>query len=224
VPQDPVQAAAEIRRLGHNKQVASVFVPLVERLLGDEWYYPIYDAASEVGLPILTHPTGQEGSFLGCPTTAGGIPTSYIERYCDLPQIAEANCCSLVFEGTFDKFPELKVVFTEWGFSWLAGLQWRMDKVWRALRRETPWVQRLPSEIIADHMRFTTQPLDEPKSMDQFAAMLDIINAEKILLFSTDYPHWDNDMPTQVFTQQPESMRSKIFFENPAELWKRAMA
>ena len=60
--------------------------------------------------------------------------------------------------------------------------------------------------------------------MDQFAAMLDIINAEKILLFSTDYPHWDNDMPTQVFTQQPESMRSKIFFENPAELWKRAMA
>lgn len=223
VPHDPIQAATEIRRIGRDKRCAAVYVPLINKLLGDRHYYPIYDAATEVGLPIVTHPTGQECSFVGVPTTAGGTPTSYIERYCDLPQIAEANVSSLIFEGVYSRFPSLKVVFVEWGFSWLLGLQWRMDKAWRELRRETPWVERLPSEILADRMRFTTQPVDEPKDNDQLDHLLHAINAKQILLFSTDYPHWDNDLPNRVFIRQPEEMRKKIFFENSAEVYARAL-
>ncbi len=224
VPHDPVQAAAEIRRIGHDKRVAAVYVPLIDKLLGERHYYPIYDAAVEVGLPILTHPTGQEGSFIGVPRLAGGTATTYIERYCGLPQIAQANVASLIFEGVYNRFPGLRLIFVEYGFSWLMSLQWRMDKAWRALRRETPWVERLPSEIIADQMRFTTQPIDEPADKDDFAAMLHAINAPRTLLFSTDYPHWDNDVPTRVFQQQSEEARSKIFFENSAEIYKRSLA
>ncbi|GAC1414179.1 MAG: amidohydrolase family protein [Candidatus Velthaea sp.] len=224
VPHDPVQAAAEIRRLAPHKQISAIYLPLVNKLLGDRHYYPIYDAAMEAGLPVITHPTGQEGSYVGVPTLAGGIPSSYIERYCDLPQVAEANCSSLIFEGTFNRFPALKVIFVEWGFSWLMGLQWRMDKAWRGLRRETPWVARLPSEIIGEHLRFTTQPLDEPTDHDDFEHMLHAINAQKVLMFSTDYPHWDNDVPTRVFNRQSEELRKAIFFENGASVYARALA
>lgn len=224
VPHDPQAAAAEIRRLGHDKRVAAIYIPLIDKLLGNRHYYPIYEAAVEVGLPIVTHPTGQEGSYVGVPQLPGGIPSSYIERYCGLPLVAAANCTSLIFEGTFNRYPSLRVVFVEWGFSWLLGLQWRMDKAWRGLRRETPWVHRLPSEIVGEQMRFTTQPIDEPTDHDHFEHMLDAINAQKVLMFSTDYPHWDSDVPTRVFTRQSQAMRDAIFFQNGADIYARALS
>ena len=224
VPHDPRLAAAEVRRAAADKRCAAIYIPLIDRLMGDRHYYPIYDAAVEVGLPIITHPTGQECSWKGVPDTAGGSPTSYIERYSNLPQIAQSNVSSLIFEGVFTRYPTLKVIFIEWGFSWLVGLQWRMDKAWRELRRETPWIDRLPSEIVAQHMRFTTQPIDEPDSADQFEEMLHMIRADQTLVFSTDYPHWDADVPNRVFRKQSEALRSKIFFENGAQIFSRAMS
>ena len=39
---------------------------------------------------------------------------------------------------------------------------WRLDKNWKGLRREVPWVDRLPSEMIRESVRLTAQPLDAP--------------------------------------------------------------
>src|SRR6185312_9906533 len=65
---DPQLAAAEVRRSGQRPGVASVFVPLVNILLGDRHYYPIYEAAEELGLPITIHVGAGEGEYQGAPT------------------------------------------------------------------------------------------------------------------------------------------------------------
>jgi len=48
---------------------------------------------------------------------------------------------------------------------------------------------------VLDHIRFTTQPFVEPKRKEHVQAICEIVQAEKTLLFSSDYPHWDFDNP-----------------------------
>lgn len=223
-PHDPEAAAEEIRRGAGGERVVGVFLPLIDRLMGHRHYHPIYEAAIAHDLPIVIHGSGAEGMFPGAPASAGGIPSSYVERYVDMPQIAQANVASLVFTGTFERFPRLKVVFVEWGFSWVAPVMWRMDKAWRGLRVETPWVRRPPSEYVREHIRFTTEPIDEPDDPRHLHQVLEMIHAERTLLFSTDYPHWDNDSPSFVLGKLPAAMRDRVAAANAIETFGDRMA
>lgn len=223
-PHDPEQAAREIERWADTERVVGVFLPLIDRLMGHRFYDPVYAAATRHELPVIVHGSGAEGMFPGAPATAGGVPSTYSERYVGMPQIAQASVASLIFEGTFERFPALRIAFVEWGFSWLAALLWRMDKAWRGLRVETPWVRRAPSEYVTEHLRFTTEPLDEPEETRHLHAMLEMINAERTLMFSTDYPHWDNDTPAFVLGKLPAALRDPIAGGNARELFGGRLA
>ena len=67
----------------------------------------------------------------------------------------------------FQKFPALTLVCIESGFTWLPTLLWRINKTWRGVRAEVPWLDRPPADIIREHVRFTLQPLDLPKDDPQ---------------------------------------------------------
>lgn len=218
-PHDPAAAAEEISRCATTGQVVGVFLPLIDRLMGHRWYHPIYAAAAEHQLPVIVHGSGAETIYTGAPAVAGGLPATYIERYVDMPQIAQANLVSLIFEGTFERYPLLRVAFVEWGFSWLPSVLWRMDKAWKGLRVEVPWVKRRPSEYVIDHVRFTTEPIDEPDDPEAFAQVCKMARAERTLLFSTDYPHWDNDSVSYVLGKLPVALRGRVAHDNARELF-----
>ncbi len=216
---DPQEAAKEIRRIGGDEGVVAVFVPLLNILMGNRHYYPIYEAAEELALPVLIHPTGTEGGFQTSVAFAGGIPSTYTERHTAFPQIAMGAIASLVFEGVFVRFPGLKFVAAEFGYSWAPHLLWRMDQNWRQFRREVPWLEKEPSQYVLEHIRFTSQPVEEPEKEEYMMQILKMIHADRTMLFSTDYPHWDNDTPKSVFRRAPEELRRRIFYENAAELY-----
>jgi uncharacterized protein len=216
---DPAASAAEIRRLGGHRGVVAVFMPLLNIRMGNRHYYPIYQAAEEVGLPILIHPTGTEGGFPTAVQFAGGIPTTYIERHTAFPEIGIASINSLIFEGVFQRFPRLKLLAAEFGFTWLPHFLWRMDQNWRQFRKEVPWVTTVPSQIVLDHIRFTSQPIEEPEKPEYLMQFLEMIHADRTLLFSTDYPHWDNDFPHQTLQAISPELRQRIFHDNAAELF-----
>jgi predicted TIM-barrel fold metal-dependent hydrolase len=213
---DPEAAAAEIRRLGDRKDMAMVIMGGTSTSpYGQRRYDPIYAAASDYGLPIGLH-LGYAGCGIAHATSAVGFPSTFFEYHSGLSRIYQAQLVSLICEGTFVKFPQLKYIFIEGGIAWLPHVMWRLDKNWKALRNETPWVKRRPSEYILDHCRFTTQPIEEPPDPEYLLQIFKMIDAERTVMYSSDYPHWDYD-PLGPLMGLPENLKRRILGETALE-------
>jgi uncharacterized protein len=107
----------------------------------------------------------------------------------------------------------------EGGISWLPPILWRLDKNWKGLRVMAPWVDRLPSEIVRDHILLTTQPVEEPENPKHFHAILDMFDAERMVMFSSDFPHWDGDAPDFAARQFPAALRARVMGETAREFY-----
>ena len=216
---DPVAAVKEIERVGTHPDMVQVIMASGARIpYGQRFYHPIYEAAEHYGLPVAVHP-GTEGRGISGAPTPSGYPTRYMEWHNILPTNYMAHINSLVCEGVFEKFPGLTFVAIEGGIAWLPHLMWRMDKNYKALRDTTPWLKRLPSEYIKDHVRLTTQPIEEPQRPEELVQIFHMIDAGRTVMFSSDYPHWDNDNPKIALPKIPQQMKERIMAGTAAELY-----
>lgn len=216
-PRDPHLAAKEIRRLADHPGVVQVQISPSETLMGNRQLYPIYEAAVEHGLPVAIH-GGSESAGINGPILVGS-PSYYIEVHSGLVQVAWAHLSSLVCEGVFERYPDLQFVMQEMGYAWIPAWMWRMDKEWRSLRNEVPWLKRPPSEYVLDHVKFTSQPIEEPPERKDHLWILEKCHADRTLMFSTDYPHWDFDNPRRTFTEVSDGLRNRIFGETAAAIY-----
>jgi predicted TIM-barrel fold metal-dependent hydrolase len=160
---------------------------------------------------------------MGLAASPGGAgpPTFYIEWH-TLGSAGSimAHLVSLVVNGVFERLPALKVLLVEGGVAWLPGILWRLDTNWRALREDTPWLERKPSEVVREHVRFTTQPLEHTDGHDRLLfELLEAAGAPEILCFASDYPHWDFDDPGFMLRRLPESWREPVMHANAAGLY-----
>jgi predicted TIM-barrel fold metal-dependent hydrolase len=216
---DPAEAAKEIRRIaGHDGFVQVIMAAQTRVPLGQRDYYPIYEAACEFGLPVAVHP-GTEGAGASWPPTPVGYPSRYMEWHNILPIGYMAQINSLVTEGVFVQFPELIFVAIEGGLAWLPHLMWRMDKNFKALRDTTPWLTELPSSYIKDHVVLTTQPIEEPDRPEYLEQLLTMMSADRTVMFSSDYPHWDNDNPEVMLHRLDPALRARIFGGRAMEVY-----
>ncbi|MBO9608629.1 MAG: amidohydrolase [Paenibacillaceae bacterium] len=217
--QDPEQAAREIDRIGPHPDIVAVTITGGSRLpYGQRFFHPIYEACERNGLPLMIHP-GAEGSGIFNAPTAVGYVSNYLQWHTCLPQTFMAHLVSFICEGVFAKYPAFKVVLCEGGVSWLPPLLWRLDKNFKALRISTPWLTRMPSEYARDHVYLTTQPIEEPDNPKHLDMMFEMFDAEHMLLFSSDYPHWDFDDPTKILQRLPLEKKRNIFSENARRLF-----
>ena len=210
--QDPRRAAEEIDRCAANPRFVQVLLPVFADMpLGQRHYWPIYEAAERNGLPVCIH----AGSTYRHPVTSSGWPSTFLEDYLAQAQGFQTQLGSLICEGVFKQFPGLRVVFAESGFTWLPAALWRLDKYWKGLRMEIPWVDRAPSEIARDHIRLTLQPVDAPPTAQDFETFVNHMESEDMLLFSTDYPHWQFDGEEVFPAGMGEGLRHRIQGQNP---------
>lgn len=205
-------AVEEIERCSTDKRFVQVLLLAMGDVpLGRRAWWPIYSAAERHNLPIGIH----AGSNYHNPTTPTGWGTYHSEDYINQAQAFQTLLASLICEGVFQKFPRLRVVLIESGFTWLPSFLWRTTKFWRGLRSEVPWVDRSPAEIVREHVRLTLQPVDAPPSAEQFERLWEHLESDELLLFSTDYPHWQFDGDAALPPGLPQSVARKIMVDNP---------
>ncbi len=149
---NPELAVREIERLATDRRFVQVLVPAMGDMpLGRRIYWPVYEAAEKHDLPIGIH----AGSTYRHAPTGSGWPAHRVEDYVAQSAAFESQLLSFLAEGVFQKFPRLKVVLIESGFTWLPTLLWRTSKTWRGVRPEVPWIDRSPAEILRDNVRLT---------------------------------------------------------------------
>jgi predicted TIM-barrel fold metal-dependent hydrolase len=221
--QNPERAVDEIVRVAKDKRFIQVLLLVGSELtLGRRHYWPIYAAAERLGLTIGIH----AGSMFRHPTTPIGWPSSYTEEYVNQATGFQSQLTSLITEGAFAKFPNLTVVLMESGVSWLPAFLWRLTKFWKGLRSEVPWVSDPPASIIRDRVRLTLQPFDAPPfnpGGDDGGVMrlMEQIGSDEMLLFSTDYPHWQFDGLAAMPAGIDAALAKKIMAENPLRTYVR---
>ena len=210
-------AAAEIKRVAADSRFVQVLLLVRSHApYGRREFRPLFAAAADVGLPIGIH----FGGYGSNPITACGWPSYYIEDHTGMNQAFEAQVISLVCEGVFSEIPDTRVALLEGGFAWLPAVMWRLDKNYRGLRSEVPWLDRLPSEYIRTHIRSTTQPMEEPDNPQHLLQIIDMIGEEQFLMFATDYPHWDFDAPNRALPSViPSALKRRIFVDNAVDFY-----
>lgn len=214
--EDALASVKEIERWAGDDEFRQIL--LLSRTaepLGQRRYWPIYEAAQAANLPIGIHAFG----YGGWPVTGGGWASYYIEEMVGHSQAQQSLLISMIFEGVFERFPNLKIVLVEAGLAWGASLTWRMDRQFDKLRRETPHLRLKPSEYMKRNVWFTTQPIEEPEPRNHLAEAIEWIGWDRIL-FATDYPHWDFDDPAHALPfRMDDTQRRMVFRDNAAAVY-----
>jgi predicted TIM-barrel fold metal-dependent hydrolase len=125
----------------------------------------------------------------------------------------------LMYGGVPEKFPKLNIAFLECGAGWLPYWVERLDEEYEKRAPEAPLLKGKPSEYLKNGHWFCSTEPDEralPYVIDEFGS--------DIILFASDYPHWDGLYPNAVSSLAKrkdisENTKQKIFEDNPKRLY-----
>ena len=215
-PQDPDYALAELERCAGRAGFVQVLLPIrSEAPYGKRRWHRFFAAAAASGLPVAL----SLGGLPGVPSTSTGWPSFFAEEHVAAAQSAQAQLMSLVAEGVLPRNPSLRIVIVECGFVWLPSMVWRLDKNWKGLRQEVPWVERLPSEYVREQVRLTTHPL-ETADPAELAEMIRLVG-EECLLWGSNYPRYDAPEPRKAFPSGlSEEVVERLLGGNARELYR----
>jgi uncharacterized protein len=185
------------------------------RAVNHDSYMPLYSAIQATGKPLAFHSGFHWGdqSMQQCNRFISMHSISFV--YYNLIHLT-----NWLMNGLPERFPKLDVLWIESGLAWVPFLMQRLDSEYMMRSSEAPLLKRRPSEYIAE-MYFTSQPL-ERSNLKLTEATFDAINAETQLLFASDWPHWDFDLPNSI-TSLPflsEQAKRNILGLNAARLFK----
>jgi uncharacterized protein len=216
--QDPPQAAELIEKVGHQDGVCGVaMIPSGLPIpFGDPHYDPIYEATVKQGLPLVIHSINGPAFSMFSP----GLQ-SFQENHLGFVMNNMRQMTNIVFQGLPERFPELKIIFEESGVFWIPEIMFYLDGLHARFRSYNPILKKPPSEYIKGFY-FGTQPLEQVPRLEYLKHVFDMIDGPKRLMFATDWPHADFDMPIVIrrmgFLSEEE--KSRILGANAMEVFR----
>lgn len=128
--------------------------------------------------------------------------TTQLNRFLSVHAISFVLCnmvhlANWVINGMNVRFPKLKVVWVESGLAWVPFMMQRFDHEFLMRPSEAPLLKMPPSEYMKQ-MFYTSQPMEQT-NMKLLEGTFEAMNAKSQLLYCSDWPHWDFDLPSKIW-------------------------
>lgn len=208
---DPERAAAEIRRVAGMDHIVGIQVrpnPALQfKHLNSPEYDPIWQAASDCGLPIGFHPLASndlpgavQGLHLAHLGTSAipvqdqedfGADNIFFAQIIGNPVDMMTAITFMTAGGVLSRFPNLNVAFLEANGGWIVPFLERLDHHAKMFSWDVPWLTEAPSEIFRRQCYIS---FDVDESMLAFTATSELVGADRIL-WASDFPHPDAKHP-----------------------------
>jgi uncharacterized protein len=235
VPQQDIERSArEIRRAAKLPGIKAAFIrpnPTEDwKPLHDSVYDPIWQAASDTGLPLGLHPflaPDLPGACVGLhlneastttrdamerPAMAPGVQRSVTDNIFFTQAIANpfdmmSSLTFLVAGGVCERFPDLKLIFLESNGGWVVPWLERLDHHYEVFDWDVPLLKMKPSDYFKRQCWIS---FDTDESTLAFTANSDLVGAERII-WASDYPHPDAKIPgvTNELVESIESLSAE---------------
>jgi uncharacterized protein len=195
---------------------------------------PVWAAATEAGIPIVFH-VGGTGDLIDAgyfrnglpvpPDFHGGEENFRSVDYMGIPGPPAQTLATMIFDGVFERFPDLRVGVIEQGAIWVPSWMRQMESAFDAFARHEPRLQALsmrPSDYVRRQIRFTPYPTED------VGWIIDQAGRE-VCLFSSDYPHVEGGRrPIERFERSlagvDDGARQAFYHDNFVDLMGTALA
>jgi len=213
---DPEASLRQVETFGGRKGVTGFMVTTVRTLpVHDNALMKVYRAIEERGLSLAFH----SGPNWGEPVFKG------LNRFISVHALGFSfynilHCTNWVINGMGERFPKLPVIWIESGLAWIPFLMQRLDHEYMMRPSEAPLLKKKPSDYMRD-MFYSTQPM-EIQDMEALETTFRMMNAETQLMYASDYPHWDFDLPSTIYDLPflSEKAKHNILGGNAARTFK----
>ncbi|MFZ1175823.1 MAG: amidohydrolase family protein [Mycobacterium sp.] len=211
---DPAAAAGELERVVRERGFVGALINghVNGRYLDDTFFWPVFECAQTLGVPIYLHPTMPPRSVID--TYYSGFDQKISARlsaagvgwHID----TGIHCLRLILGGVFDRFPGLQIIVGH-HFEALSWMGWRADYSFPV--NETG-LKRTIKEYLRENFYggilagdFSTQ---DPGTMDPswslsfnaYLAMVNVIGIDRVV-FTADYPYGNMKACRQFLDQMP---------------------
>jgi predicted TIM-barrel fold metal-dependent hydrolase len=188
----------------------------------------VWAAASEAGVPVVFH-VGGTGDLIDPHYFANGLPVPpdfhggeenfRSVDYMGIPGPPAQTLATMIVDGVFERFPDLRVGVIEQGAIWVPSWMRQMESAFDAFARHEDRLQALslrPSEYVRRQIRFTPYPTEDVGWIIEQAG-------PEVCLFSSDYPHVEGGRrPIERFERSladtPEDARRAFYHDNFVDL------
>jgi predicted TIM-barrel fold metal-dependent hydrolase len=212
------EAVNELRRAVTELGLPGVTLPAHGhgKNLGAAEFHPIYAEAERLGVPVAIHASGGVGG--------ADVEAQAFEQFIEVhtvnhpfPQMFQLT--GMIFGGVPELFPQLRLLYLEAGAGWVPYWMDRMDREYKLRAVEAPRCKVKPSEYIRSGRLFFSCEADESLLPAVAAAV-----GEDVLLYASDYPHWDMDYPDSARelwerNDLSERLKHKILGENAQRVY-----
>lgn len=188
---------------------------------------PVWDTLAQANVPFVLH-VGGGGRLLDRAFHNNAMPVSdhlgggeniRSKDFLAIHHSPELFLGALIYDGLFDRFPNLRGGCIEQGAGWVPSWMRHLDYGLRAFKRTEEPLRRLqdkPSEYVKRHLKFTPFPGEDIGWMIEQAG-------SEVFMFSTDYPHPEGGRDPlakfeEAFGNADEEARDRFYYRNMAEL------
>jgi predicted TIM-barrel fold metal-dependent hydrolase len=154
----------------------------------------VWSAATEARIPVVFH-VGGTGQLIdpnyfvnGLPVPPdfhGGDENFRSVDYMGIPGPPAQTLATMLFDGVFERFPDLRIGVIEQGAVWVPSWMRQMEAAFDAFSRHEERVRALsmrPTDYVRRQMRFTPYPTED-------VGWIIEQTGPEVCLFSSDYPH-----------------------------------